>query len=76
MQVSLPDQQAELTVSLEGIQDEMMTLAAPSSVLDANTLIDLTEDFDDASQAPLQGQLDTCLLFAFEHKQPVIPLRL
>ena len=50
---------------MEGIHDELMTVGVASSMLDADTLIDLTDDFDDAPQnLPVPGQLGASLLFA------------
>lgn len=60
MQVELAEQRAkehaELAVSLEGIHQELMTLDGPSSMLDRDSLIDLTDDMEDTPMtAPSQG---------------------
>ena len=60
MQVGLAEQRAqehaELAVKLEGIHQELMTLGGPSSMLNSDNLIDLTDDVEDAlGAAPTQG---------------------
>lgn len=51
-QVELAEQRAEehaeLAASLEGIPQELMTLDGSSSMLDSDSLIDLTDDMEDA----------------------------
>ena len=75
MQVELAEQRvkehAELAVSLEDIRRELMTLERPSSMLDSDSLIDLTDDLEDVSgTAPTPGHqalslhLPACLMAA------------
>ena len=77
MQVELAEQHAkehaELAVRLEGIHQELMTLDGPSSMLDSNSLIDLTDNMEDTPvTAPTQSDtLTPCMLHLFGYLMAV-----